>query len=137
MKISFTFEMSENLHEKIWFRNNLWFYSERTKRHAIAGEKMNFLWFQSKSSQLWQCSKLDFHLKKISNLGCLLVLGFFLPLSSRRLIDPYLAISCALFYAFLVVPVVSGLVNANPVFNFFRQLMEWDIFNSLYTKIVQ
>ena len=43
--------------------------------------------------------------------------GFSVPLATRQNLEPTSVVTVALFYAFLVVPVVSGLVELRPFRN--------------------
>jgi hypothetical protein len=44
--------------------------------------------------------------------------GFFLPIATRGVFDPTTVIFVALGYAFIFVPLASGLVDVRPIHNF-------------------
>ena len=51
-------------------------------------------------------------------LGALLMVGFLVPLTAREDFEPTTVVIVALFYAFIVVPVVSGLFDPRPFQNY-------------------
>ena len=50
--------------------------------------------------------------------GCLLMFGFFIPVATRGLLKPTTAVVGALSYAFIFVPLVSGLLDPRPIQNY-------------------
>jgi len=51
-------------------------------------------------------------------IGCLLMFGFFLPVALRGVLEPTTVIVGALSYAFLFVPLASGIVSPRPIVNY-------------------
>ncbi len=55
---------------------------------------------------------------KFNFSGCLLMFGFFLPIALRGVLEPATVIVGGLSYAFLFVPLASGLISPRPIVNY-------------------